>query len=94
MSEDVRTIWYYSKRYNEQAACEHCEGIIQHKQWCITLTPGVYYAREIVADPSKLTIGDGLILHSLGVIWGEKCWQVMPSASSDTRKQSGKNEPQ
>jgi hypothetical protein len=75
MSEDVRTIWYYSNRYNEQAACEHCEGIIRHEQWCIMLKPGVSYACQIVADPSKLTIGDGLILHSLRVIWGEKLCQ-------------------
>jgi hypothetical protein len=72
MSEIPAAIWYYSNRYNEQAACEHCEGIIRHELWCVTLNPGVSYACEIVADPSKLTIGDGLILHSLGVIWGEK----------------------
>lgn len=34
----------------------------------------VYYAYQIVADPSKLTLGDSLILHSLGVTWeGKKC---------------------
>jgi hypothetical protein len=72
MSDIPSAIWYYSNRYNAQAACECCEGIIRHEEWCITLNPGMYYAREIVADPSKLTIGDGLILHSLGVIWGKK----------------------
>jgi hypothetical protein len=75
MSEDVRTIWYYSNRYNEQAACEHCEGIIRHERWCITLNAGVSYACEIVADASKLTVGDVLILHSLGVMWGGKACQ-------------------
>jgi len=72
MSEIPSAIWYYSNRYNAQAACEHCEGIIRHEHWCIRLNPGVSYAFGIVADPRKLTIGDGLILHSLGVIWGEK----------------------
>jgi hypothetical protein len=72
MSGDVRTIWYYSNGCNAQAACEHCEGVLRHEQWCIRLNPDVSYACEIVADPSKLTIGDGLILHSLGVVWGEK----------------------
>ena len=72
MSEIPAAIWYYSNRYNEQAACEHCEGIIRHELCCIMVNLGVSYACQIVADPSKLTIGDGLILHSLGVIWGEK----------------------
>jgi hypothetical protein len=62
--------WYHSNRYNAQAACEHCEGVIRHEPWCITLDPAVYYAYQIVADPTKLTFGDILILHSLGVIWG------------------------
>jgi hypothetical protein len=69
MSEDISKIWYYSNHHNAQAACEHCKGIIRHEQWCITLNPGVSYACQIVADPSKLTAGDGLILHAWGVIW-------------------------
>ena len=28
---------YHSNRYNAQAACEHCEGIIRHERWCQTL---------------------------------------------------------
>jgi hypothetical protein len=32
MSEDVSTIWYYDNRYNAQAACEHCEGIIHTRE--------------------------------------------------------------
>ena len=66
---------YHSNRYNAQAACEHCEGIIRHEPWCITIDPAVFYAYQIVADPSKLTRGDALILHSLGVIWGGKACQ-------------------
>jgi hypothetical protein len=45
-------------------------GIIRHERWCITLDPLVYYAYEIVAEPGKLSIGDALILHALGVRWG------------------------
>jgi hypothetical protein len=70
VSDDLQTTW--SNRYNAQLACEHCSGIIRHEAWCITLDPVVYYAYQMVADPSKLTIGDVLILHSLGVIWGRK----------------------
>jgi hypothetical protein len=71
MSDNTSAI-YHSNRYNAQAACEHCEGIIRPEPWCITIHPAVYYAYQIVADPSKLTLGDALILHSLGVIWGGK----------------------
>jgi hypothetical protein len=63
--------WYHSNRYNAEAACEHCKGIVRHEPWCITMAATVAYAYEIVGDPSKLSIGDTLILHSLGVIWEE-----------------------
>ena len=75
MSENVGAMWYYSNQYNEQAACGHCKGIIRHEHWCSMLNQGVYYACQIVADPSKLTVGDGLILHSLAVIWGVNSFQ-------------------
>ena len=70
MPEPNPTIWYVSNRYHEKAACQHCGGIIRHENWCITLDPTVSYAYEIVADPSKLSAGDTIILHSLGAIWG------------------------
>jgi hypothetical protein len=74
MADDDPTAWFHSNRYSEQVACEHCAGIIRHESWCITANPVVYYAYEVVAEPSKLTVGDGLILHSLGVTWvGKTC---------------------
>ena len=72
MSDNEPTIRYHSKRSSAEAACGHCKGIIRHERWCITVDPAVYYAYQIVADPSKLTVGDALILHSLGAIWEEK----------------------
>jgi hypothetical protein len=69
MSEASRTAAYHSNRYYAEAACEHCQGIIRHEPWCITRAPLVYYAYQIVADPSRLTFGDSLVLHSLGVTW-------------------------
>jgi hypothetical protein len=72
MSESVPTFLYHCNRYNAQAACEHCAGVIRHEPWCITRDQLVYYAYQIVADPSTLTLGDSLILHSLGVFWGPK----------------------
>jgi hypothetical protein len=64
-------VWFHSNRYSADSACEHCGGVVRHEPWCITVDSLVYYAYQIVADPTRLTIGDALILHSLGVIWGE-----------------------
>ena len=63
---------YHTNAYNAQEACKHCEGIIRHEAWCQTLNPAVCYACAIVASPTKLTIGDAIILHSLGVLW-DRC---------------------
>jgi hypothetical protein len=72
MSSNVQAPWFHSNRYSAQAACEHCDGVVRHESWCITRDPIVYYAYQIVVDPSKLTVGDALILHSLGVTWEAK----------------------
>jgi len=74
MSYELPATWYHSNRYSAEAACEHCHGVVRHESWCITLDKNVYYAYEIVLDPSKLTEGDAIILHSLGVTWmGQSC---------------------
>ena len=49
--------------------CAFCEGIFQHAAWCVSRDPGASYAYQIVVDASKITPGDSLILHSLGVAW-------------------------
>jgi hypothetical protein len=72
MSDNGAPVWFHSNRYNAQAPCEHCAGIIRHEYWCITVAATVRYAYEVVADPEKLSLGDTLILHSLGVTWAAK----------------------
>ena len=49
--------------------CAFCEGVFQHAAWCASRDPGASYAYQIVVDASKITPGDSLILHSLGVAW-------------------------
>ncbi len=61
--------WYYSNRTATQTACEHCGGVLRHERWCITRDPVVFYAYQVVVHPEKLSQGDALILHSLGVRW-------------------------
>jgi hypothetical protein len=64
-----KPVWYHSNQYNAQSACQHCEGIVGHERWCLTLNPVVHYACDVVLYPDKLTTGDAIILHSLGVAW-------------------------
>lgn len=76
MHDQVETPRFHSNRYSADAACEHCGGVIRHEPWCITRDPLVYYAYEIVADPSKLTLQDALILHSLGATWSASAYRA------------------
>jgi len=69
---DNNVRWYHLNQYNALAACEHCQGVIRHEPWCMCAAPAVWYAYEVVADPSKLTMGDALMLHALGVVWDDK----------------------
>ncbi len=70
-------LWYHSYKYSAQAAREHCEGIIRHEPWCVRVDPIVCYAYQIVADSGRLTPGDALALHALGVKWkAEGCPEI------------------
>jgi len=64
--------WYHSNRYVAQSACVHCQGVIRHQPWCIEVNAAVRYAYEILLNPHKMTFGDALILHSLGVVWSNE----------------------
>jgi hypothetical protein len=68
---------YNSKEYKTKAACALCQGMLAHEAWCAARDPGASYAFQIVVDASKLTTGDALILHSLGVVWGESVPTVL-----------------
>jgi hypothetical protein len=62
---------YRGNQCDAQSSCTYCEGILEHAAWCATRDPQVAYAYQIVADASKITAGDSLMLHSLGVAWLE-----------------------
>ena len=38
----------------------------------MTLNTEIFYAYKIVMDPTALTVGDALILHSLGATWSKQ----------------------
>jgi hypothetical protein len=38
----------------------------------MTLNTEISYAYKIVMDPTALTVGDALILHSLGAAWSKQ----------------------
>lgn len=69
MWEKAPTTWFHSNRYSVQSECEHCGGTIRHETWCVTLNSSVFYAYQIVSEPSALSLGDAIILHSLGATW-------------------------
>ena len=60
-----------TKQSSQDLACQLCDGIFEHAAWCATREPRVSYAYRLVADASAITLADSLILHSLGVAWGE-----------------------
>lgn len=67
-----RLKWHHRSQYNAESTCEYCRGVTRHEPWCVFEAPIVLYAHDIVADPSKLAMGDALMLHALGVAWDEK----------------------
>jgi len=87
MSDNNSDAVFHSNRYTAESACEHCAGIVRHEPWCITVDHIVYYAYEIVADPGKMTIGDVLLLHSLGVSWGANQCQGRCNANPNAQLQ-------
>lgn len=62
---------HHQNQTNVATGCAHCLGVQGHEPWCATRDPKVKYAYDIVTEPLKLTIGDSLILHSLGVSWSD-----------------------
>ncbi|PYX48607.1 MAG: hypothetical protein DMG79_11450 [Acidobacteria bacterium] len=60
---------YSCNQYNAESACVYCEGIVEHAAWCVTQDAAMAYAYGIVSDASKISPGDSLMLHSLGVAW-------------------------
>ena len=65
-----------------QSPCAFCQGIFEHEHWCATKDAKVSYAYQIAMDGSKITLGDALILHSLGVAWPECVHDLSVAASA------------
>jgi hypothetical protein len=83
MPTQQTTTWQHSNKYSAEVACEHCDGVVRHEPWCITRSSDVLYAYEAVWDADKLTEGDRLILHALGVTWtGKICSGACKSAGA------------
>jgi len=83
MSHQPPGAWFHSNRYCAQTACEHCDGVVRHEPWCITHNAAIFYANKIVMEPAALTIGDSLILHSLGAAWTPHCQCALGPEPSD-----------
>ncbi len=73
------------QRIQRRCCREHCSGIIRHETWCITRNDEVAYAYKAVLDADKLSLGDQLILHALGVVWGGKLCHGVCKSLTTTR---------
>jgi hypothetical protein len=60
---------YHANRHSSNSGCQFCQGLTDHAPWCATQNSTVFYAYQIVAESARLTLGDSLALHSLGVAW-------------------------
>jgi hypothetical protein len=69
MSPRQQTELSHANQYSAGPTCSHCAGVTSHETWCITCNPNVRYAYGVVLDDCRLTLGDELILHALGVEW-------------------------
>ena len=59
-------------RSNQNATggtCSHCAGVAVHETWCVTRNAFVRYAYAAISGNGRLTLGDKLSLHGLGVAW-------------------------
>ena len=63
---------HHHNQVNVAPECPYCMGAHAHEPWCASRVPSVRYAFDILFEPRKLTLGDALILHSLGVTWSER----------------------
>jgi hypothetical protein len=54
---------------DENMPCARCDGQAVCEPWCETVNGCVRYAYNAVLHPNCLSVGDHIILHSLGVQW-------------------------
>lgn len=67
---NVESCWRVSNRYNAAAACPNCTEIVRHADWCPAVNEVTLYAHECVIDPHLMVEADHIVLHGLGVSWG------------------------
>ena len=54
---------------DETMSCARCGGQAVCEPWCESVNGCVRYAYDAVLHPTHLSVGDHIILHSLGVQW-------------------------
>jgi hypothetical protein len=86
MSSPQINTWVHTNRYSADEACQHCAGIISHEPWCITRSPIILYIFQAVLDADKLSMGDHITMHALGVAWTGKICKGMckPDLAADS----------
>lgn len=81
MSTHQQTESFRSNQLTTGPVCDHCEGVTSHETWCITCNAIVRYAYGAASNSFRLTLGDELSLHALGVEWSGE------ASEGDNRRQ-------
>ena len=62
--------WRDWNNYHAGDACEFCEGIVRCEDWCISRSEEVRYAYVLILYPWRMSTGDEIRLHAMGVTYG------------------------
>lgn len=65
----LEEVWRVSNKYNAAGCCTICNGVVRHEPWCVMVNKEMEYAFLLALNPTIITEGDTIELHSLGVLW-------------------------
>ena len=65
----LEEVWRVSNKYDVACRCSICNGVVRHEPWCVMVNKEMEYAFLFAVNPTIITQGDTIELHSLGVLW-------------------------
>jgi hypothetical protein len=65
----LEEVWRIANKYDAAGCCTICNGVVRHERWCVIVNKDMEYAFLLAVNPTIITEGDTIELHSLGVLW-------------------------
>ena len=65
----LEELWLVSNKYDAADCCTICNGVVRHEPWCVMVNKEMEYVFLLTVNPTIITEGDTIELHSLGVLW-------------------------